>query len=32
VLVGTDWPIAEEPSVTQRLQTAFAACGLDPAE
>jgi len=32
VLVGTDWPIAEEPSVTQRLQTAFAACGLDAAE
>jgi predicted TIM-barrel fold metal-dependent hydrolase len=32
VLVGTDWPIAEEKSVPQRLQTAFAACGLDAAE
>jgi predicted TIM-barrel fold metal-dependent hydrolase len=32
VLVGTDWPIAEEASVPQRLQTAFAACGLTAAE
>jgi len=32
VLVGTDWPIAEEASVPQRLQTAFAACGLNVVE
>jgi aminocarboxymuconate-semialdehyde decarboxylase len=32
VLVGTDWPIAEEKSVPQRLQTAFAAAGLNAQE
>jgi aminocarboxymuconate-semialdehyde decarboxylase len=32
VLVGTDWPIAVETSVPERLATAFAACGLDAAE
>jgi aminocarboxymuconate-semialdehyde decarboxylase len=32
VLVGTDWPIAEEKSVQARLQKAFAVCGLSPAE
>jgi predicted TIM-barrel fold metal-dependent hydrolase len=32
VLVGTDWPIAVEKSVPERLQTAFKACGLDGAE
>jgi predicted TIM-barrel fold metal-dependent hydrolase len=32
VLVGTDWPIAEEKAVQARLQKAFAVCGLDPAE
>ncbi len=32
VLVGTDWPIAEEKSVHDRLQKAFAACGLSVAE
>ena len=29
VLVGTDWPIAVEKSVPERLQTAFSACGLN---
>ena len=32
VLVGTDWPIAEEKSVQDRLQKAFAICGLTAAE
>lgn len=32
VLAGTDWPIAEEKSMQQRLQAALAACGLDAAE
>jgi predicted TIM-barrel fold metal-dependent hydrolase len=32
VLVGTDWPIAVEKSVPERLAAAFAACGLSPAE
>lgn len=32
VLMGTDWPIAVEKSVPERLQKAFAACGLSPAE
>jgi aminocarboxymuconate-semialdehyde decarboxylase len=29
VLMGTDWPIAVEKSVPERLQTALTACGLD---
>jgi aminocarboxymuconate-semialdehyde decarboxylase len=32
VLVGTDWPIAVEKSVPQRLAAGFAACGLGLAE
>jgi aminocarboxymuconate-semialdehyde decarboxylase len=32
VLVGTDWPIAVEKSVPERLAAAFAACGLSAAE
>jgi predicted TIM-barrel fold metal-dependent hydrolase len=32
VLMGTDWPIAVETSVPERLQKAFAHCGLTPAE
>jgi len=32
VLVGTDWPIAVEKSVPERLQTAFSACGLNSGE
>jgi aminocarboxymuconate-semialdehyde decarboxylase len=32
VLMGTDWPIAVEKSVPERLQKAFAHCGLTPAE
>lgn len=32
VLMGTDWPIAVEKSVPERLQKAFAACGLSAAE
>jgi aminocarboxymuconate-semialdehyde decarboxylase len=32
VLMGTDWPIAVEKSVPERLQKAFAHCGLAPAE
>jgi aminocarboxymuconate-semialdehyde decarboxylase len=32
VLAGTDWPIAVEKSVPERLAAAFAACGLAPAE
>jgi aminocarboxymuconate-semialdehyde decarboxylase len=32
VLMGTDWPIAVEKSVPDRLQKAFAACGLSAAE
>ena len=32
VLLGTDWPIFEEKSVPERLQKAFAGCGLGPAE
>ena len=32
VLVGTDWPIAVETSVPERLGTALRACGLDAAE
>jgi predicted TIM-barrel fold metal-dependent hydrolase len=32
VLVGTDWPIAVEKSVPERLQKAFAHAGLSPAE
>ena len=32
VLTGTDWPIAEERSVPERLQKAFAHAGLGPAE
>jgi aminocarboxymuconate-semialdehyde decarboxylase len=32
VLMGTDWPIVEEKSVPERLQKAFAHCGLGPAE
>ena len=32
VLMGTDWPIAVEKSVPERLQKAFAHCGLSPAE
>jgi aminocarboxymuconate-semialdehyde decarboxylase len=29
VLMGTDWPIAVEKSVPERLQSALTACGLD---
>ena len=29
VLMGTDWPIAVEKSVPERLQKAFAHCGLN---
>jgi predicted TIM-barrel fold metal-dependent hydrolase len=32
VLMGTDWPIVVEKSVPERLQTAFAHCGLTAAE
>jgi predicted TIM-barrel fold metal-dependent hydrolase len=32
VLMGTDWPIAVETSVPERLQKAFAYCGLNAAE
>jgi predicted TIM-barrel fold metal-dependent hydrolase len=32
VLMGTDWPIIVEKSVPDRLQKAFAHCGLSPAE
>ena len=32
VLMGTDWPITVEKSVPERLQKAFAYCGLSPAE
>jgi predicted TIM-barrel fold metal-dependent hydrolase len=32
VLMGTDWPIAVEKSVPERLQKAFAHCGLTAAE
>jgi predicted TIM-barrel fold metal-dependent hydrolase len=32
VLMGTDWPIAVETSVPERLQTAFAHSGLSPTE
>ena len=32
VLMGTDWPIAVEKSVPERLQKAFAYCGLTAAE
>ena len=32
VLMGTDWPIAVEKSVPERLKTAFAHCGLNAAE
>ena len=32
VLVGTDWPIAVETSVPERVQAALAACGLTPSE
>lgn len=32
VLVGTDWPIAEEKALPERLQKAFAHAGLSPAE
>jgi aminocarboxymuconate-semialdehyde decarboxylase len=32
VLMGTDWPIAVEKSVPERLQKAFAHCGLSPTE
>lgn len=32
VLMGTDWPIAVEKSVPERLQRAFAHCGLTAAE
>jgi predicted TIM-barrel fold metal-dependent hydrolase len=32
VLMGTDWPIAVEKSVPERLQAAFAHCGLSAAE
>jgi aminocarboxymuconate-semialdehyde decarboxylase len=30
--MGTDWPIAEEKSVPERLRKAFAFCGLDAAQ
>jgi predicted TIM-barrel fold metal-dependent hydrolase len=29
VIAGTDWPIAVEKSVPQRLQAALTSCGLD---
>jgi aminocarboxymuconate-semialdehyde decarboxylase len=32
VVVGTDWPIAVEGSVPERLQKAFAHAGLTAAE
>jgi predicted TIM-barrel fold metal-dependent hydrolase len=32
VLMGTDWPIVVEKSVPERLQKAFAHCGLNTAE
>ena len=32
VLVGTDWPIAVEQSVPDRLRTALSACGLSAAQ
>ena len=32
VLMGTDWPIVVEKSVPERLQKAFAHCGLTAAE
>jgi predicted TIM-barrel fold metal-dependent hydrolase len=32
VLMGTDWPIVVEKSVPERLQTAFAHCGLTAAQ
>ena len=32
VLVGTDWPIAVEKSMPQRVRAALDACGLDAAE
>ena len=32
VVVGTDWPIAVEQSVPERLQKAFAFCELNAAE
>lgn len=32
VLVGTDWPIAVETSVQERVQAALAACGLDASQ
>lgn len=32
VLMGTDWPIVAEKSVPERLQKAFAHCGLTAAE
>ena len=32
VLLGTDWPIVAEKSVPERLQKAFAHCGLTAAE
>jgi aminocarboxymuconate-semialdehyde decarboxylase len=32
VVMGTDWPIAEEKSVPERLQKAFAFCGLDASQ
>jgi predicted TIM-barrel fold metal-dependent hydrolase len=32
VLVGTDWPIAVEQSMTQRVRTALDGCGLSDAE
>ncbi len=32
VLMGTDWPVAVETSVSYRMHAAFAGCGLDAAE
>ena len=32
VLMGTDWPIVVETSVPERLQKAFAYCGLNATE
>ena len=32
VLVGTDWPIAVEKSVQERVQAALTACGLDASQ
>jgi predicted TIM-barrel fold metal-dependent hydrolase len=32
VIAGTDWPIAVEKSVPQRLQAALTSCGLDSVE